>query len=907
MAASIVQVRVNSDFSGNGTTFATSASLTTVAAGDAIVVFFTHDYSNGAPTMTCADSAGNTYTAALDVIQSTGDTQKMATFVAVNCASGSGVTPTVTGTGPAMFGRGIVAVQVTGVVATALGANEHKGQNQTAPTTTADLTLTTNMTPTGAGNNLIVAHSFNAHGSGGNAPTAGTGFTDQGATWAIGGNNKARTESKIVVGTSGVSGTFTAVFNESHLTSGVVFAETSTGSAVAVSPTITVGATGGSLAAAAVAVSPTITVVASAGGTVLAAVAVSPTITVGTTGKGLAAAAVAVSPTIAVAVAAPSAASAVASSPTITVGATGGALAAGAVACSPAITVGCAGLQQGSIYYPATVASGSRYLLDKRGVPLRLQTDTFFTLHAHLSQGDIDTYLDTLVTLGFNGFRLMHAVHATSTFGDSLNEPNDFYNNPPWTTPNELDTPGAAYATNLNLLIDKANVRGLVVLLEALYCGFAAGDQGWEGDILGSAHNTNTICLNYGAHLGNTYTQPNIIWSFIGDHILTGATLTKFQNIVAGIQSVSRTRLAGGELRDPDTHITDQSGFTYGTDPATSDMQLDTFYGIGPTANGRTYETANDSWAASTTLPSYIYEIAYLNNNWNTFEARAEVRMLHHWAVTAGSWAGSNYGDDFRFFDLGTGKALDTLSTTSTLDKSYANAFYTSFAWYKMRPSGTATGYAGRTLIASTNTRDDNYISSSMTSDGQCLVAYIPHIRATTTVTFTVDCRSMNGSARARWWNPTTGVYTNVTDGTYDVLNTDAAHSFTTPGTNGSSTGDWALLLETLGTSADVAVSPAITVGATGRATAAAAVAVSPTITVGATGVGAALAALDISPAVTINLTGKATAAAAVTCSPVIVVDMESGGSSGGGSHEWRPQYGVGSQIYRPAFYPGYT
>lgn len=232
LVASIVQIRNNADFSGNGTTFAPTASFTTVSLGDAIVVFFTHDYSNGAPTLTCADGT-NTYTAALDTIQDTGDTQKMATFVAVNCAAGSSVTPTVTGTGPSMFGRGIVAVQVTGVATTTLGANEHKSQVQATPTTTTDATSTTNMTPVGAGNNFIVTLSFNSKGAVAHAPAVGTGFTDQGTFWPISANNKARLESKTVAGTSAVAGTFTAGANEAHLTAGFVFAES--GGAAAVS------------------------------------------------------------------------------------------------------------------------------------------------------------------------------------------------------------------------------------------------------------------------------------------------------------------------------------------------------------------------------------------------------------------------------------------------------------------------------------------------------------------------------------------------------------------------------------------------------------------------------------------------------------------------------------------------
>jgi hypothetical protein len=54
---------------------------------------------------------------------------------------------------------------------------------------------------------------------------------------------------------------------------------------------------------------------------------------------------------------------------------------------------------------------------------------------------------------------------------------------------------------------------------------------------------------------------------------------------------------------------------------------------------------------------------------------------------------------------------------------------------------------------------------------------------------------AMSGLSRARWYNPTSGVYTDITSGAYNLPNT-GTHVFTSPGNNGTGYSDWALVLD---------------------------------------------------------------------------------------------------------------
>lgn len=403
----------------------------------------------------------------------------------------------------------------------------------------------------------------------------------------------------------------------------------------------------------------------------------------------------------------------------------------------------------------------------------------------------VDQYLANRKARGFNAFILMNIVHPGNSYGwPGTNQNGDA----PFSTTDFLDTPNDRYFDFIGLIIDKAAAQGFAVELFYTYAGYAGGDQGWWS-VVGNSHNTQAICYAWGQYLGNRFkSKANVIWMAGGDYTMpAGETFTRMHKILEGIRSTGALQLAGSEWNNPDSLVTDQQGFTYGTDPTTSDLQIDSYYGAGPSSSGQTYDTAHRSWARSSpVLPGMMEEPMYTYDNYAPIDSsRAAERRYQHWSMTSGGLAGSVWGIKgvWGFDDL------TKLSDVACDDQQRLFSFYRSLKWWLMLPDGTGAGFAGRNLVVSGAGSGNSRITAAVASDGSYLLAYVPST-GTTPTTFSVDLRSMSGSSRARFWNPTSSKYTDVTGGAYSLANTGAAQSFTTPGDNGTGANDWMLLLD---------------------------------------------------------------------------------------------------------------
>jgi hypothetical protein len=61
--------------------------------------------------------------------------------------------------------------------------------------------------------------------------------------------------------------------------------------------------------------------------------------------------------------------------------------------------------------------------------------------------------------------------------------------------------------------------------------------------------------------------------------------------------------------------------------------------------------------------------------------------------------------------------------------------------------------------------------------------------------TLTVGMSRLSGPARARWYNPTSGTFTDIAN---SPLANSGSRDFTTPGDNGTGANDWVLILEVI-------------------------------------------------------------------------------------------------------------
>ena len=86
----------------------------------------------------------------------------------------------------------------------------------------------------------------------------------------------------------------------------------------------------------------------------------------------------------------------------------------------------------------------------------------------------------------------------------------------------------------------------------------------------------------------------------------------------------------------------------------------------------------------------------------------------------------------------------------------------------------------------------ESHIALAVTRPRTWLVAYIPPTGSAPR-TFGLNMSLLSRSARARWYNPTTGDYVLIDP----AIPNSGLHQFTTPGENGTGTNDWLLVADT--------------------------------------------------------------------------------------------------------------
>ena len=152
---------------------------------------------------------------------------------------------------------------------------------------------------------------------------------------------------------------------------------------------------------------------------------------------------------------------------------------------------------------------------------------------------------------------------------------------------------------------------------------------------------------------------------------------------------------------------------------------------------------------------------------------------------------------------VATGGWSALLNEPAVLDFQRMGTFLNGMAWCNLVPSGV--GGMQTLVTAGTGTyttwSDGNgenagmdWVVSAAAPDGAILVAYVPDAHSGPV---TVAMSAMSGITRARWYDPTNGIYVSDPSGVGYVLSNTGTHDFTSPGTNGAGSNDWVLFLDT--------------------------------------------------------------------------------------------------------------
>jgi len=183
--------------------------------------------------------------------------------------------------------------------------------------------------------------------------------------------------------------------------------------------------------------------------------------------------------------------------------------------------------------FPVHVSANGRYLEDASGKPFLLHGDTAWSLMVQLTREETEEYLENRRKKGFNAI-LVQLIQKSN----ADNPPNNAYGDAPFTRSGDFSTPNEAYFAHVDWVIQKANEKGILVVLNPAFTGQSNTNSpyGWIAEIIA---NGPTKCRNYGRYVGNRYKNfTNIIWQAVGDMTLAaGASGEKnWLEILKGIR-----------------------------------------------------------------------------------------------------------------------------------------------------------------------------------------------------------------------------------------------------------------------------------------------------------------------------------------------------------------------------------
>lgn len=460
--------------------------------------------------------------------------------------------------------------------------------------------------------------------------------------------------------------------------------------------------------------------------------------------------------------------------------------------------------------FPVKVSRNGRYLVDQNNRPFRMQGEAAWSLIANLTYAEADQYLSNRREKGFNTVLVQLIEHKYAQGGKGskfTGAPTNRSGALPftrsagggaydgaWGTAN-FSTPNEDYFAFADSIIDLAAQKGMLVNLAPMFLGFNGNEAGWWADLTNSV-NTQTVAYNFGLYLGSRYkNRKNIIWIAGGDYTPpTGSEgETRLLRLMDGIKASGASQLWSGDWK-ASCLSTDEAAFA-------RFMNLNAVYTYGVLGHGgATYDESRAAYAYSPPLPAYLKETGYEDEHFFPGDP-GSVRMYEYYAILGGATAGGifgnrdvwKFGTDRWWFgenDFGHGSWTVAMESRGSLDFVLMGRLLDSVPWYDLVPSGVS-GMKKLITMGSGNYGTTDYVMAAATADGSALLAYIPPTRKPAAA-ISVDVTALSGAARGSWFDPNSGVATEIPGGPFPNV---ATRTFVSPGINSGGDADWVLVL----------------------------------------------------------------------------------------------------------------
>jgi hypothetical protein len=463
---------------------------------------------------------------------------------------------------------------------------------------------------------------------------------------------------------------------------------------------------------------------------------------------------------------------------------------------------GARALDASTYAYPLRVSPNRRYLVDQNGRPFRIHGDAAWDLSTKVSLAELRSYLDNRQAKEFNTILVLTFTSVDYAAGNIDPAPRckgaggvlpflKDVNGGTWAGAfgtADFSTPNDAYFAWIDTVITEAAWRGQLVLLTPMYLGWDNGvGDGWWRDLL-QTKNTRGVAYAFGQYLGNRYKGfLNIMWVEGGDMLPAAGSEGEIRahRIMEGIRAAGDTHLQTGHWVHENIS-TNQAAFA-------ARMDVNSVYTHGPYPTlGPTYDLCRVAYGRSPTLPAYLIETTYEGEH-NLSSAQFRELM---WGAALSCIGGTIMGN-WPLWGFASGwEAAEDGGGSKDMNRMWK--LMESSAWTELVPSALAgirklitAGGGTYTSASSAGERGgDDWIVAAATLSGSQLVAFVPST-GTSARRFTVDMTAMSGPSVARWYNPTTGLFTTIASG---IANT-APREFTTPGNNGANANDWVLVV----------------------------------------------------------------------------------------------------------------